>query len=76
MPELNTQAGQKAKHFVENTLKDCKFVIVQTHKSDKYDRYLANIFFLPNETDANVVARTGKLLNQELLNNNLAQKYA
>jgi len=74
-PELKTIAGQKAKGFVEDTLKNCKFIVVQTHKSDKYDRYLANIFFLEGETDANVVAKEGKLLNQELLDNGLAQKY-
>jgi len=74
-PELNTQAGQKAKRFVEDTLKNCKFIIVQTHKSDKYDRYLANIFFLEGEDDENVVASKGIFLNQELLNNGLAQKY-
>ena len=74
-PELNTQAGQKAKRFVENALKNCKFIVVQTYKSDKYDRYLANIFFLEGEDDANVVVKEGKLLNQELLDNRLAEAY-
>ena len=72
-PEIKTQAGQKAKRFVEDQLKDCEFTIVKTHKSDKYDRYLADIFFLPNEPDASVVAREGRFLSQELLDNGLAQ---
>ena len=49
-PELGTgqgksplpplQKGVDAKRFVESRLKDCKFLIIKTHGSDKYDRYL------------------------------------
>ncbi len=74
-PEIKTLKGQRAKQFVENTLGKCKFIIVQTHKSDKYDRYLADIFFLEGEVDSNVVAKEGKLLNQVLLDEKLAQLF-
>ncbi|MDD3374132.1 MAG: DUF1016 N-terminal domain-containing protein [Candidatus Omnitrophica bacterium] len=74
-PELNTKEGQRAKCFVTDAFVDCAFIVVQTHKSDKYDRYLADIFFLPHATDANGVAREGKLLNQALLDAGLAKEY-
>jgi len=84
-PEINTDHGKKAKRFVESQLKGCDFIIVKTHKdrSDKFDRYLADVFYLPknkkdNEeeaehaTDPAKVAEQGIYLNQELLDNHLA----
>ena len=56
-PEISTQKGQKAKQFVEAVLKDIPFVIIKTHGSDKYDRYLVDIFYPPLE-----LRRTGSPL--------------
>lgn len=72
-PELSTPEGKKAKRFIEETIKDCEFCIIKTYSSDKYDRYLVDIFFLPNEKDSARVLTDGKLLNQELLNAGLAE---
>jgi endonuclease YncB( thermonuclease family) len=72
-PELGTQDGLRAKTFVESELKDCPFVIIKTHKSDKYDRYLVDVFYLPKEQDPAVVVAQGKYLNQELLDRGLAK---
>lgn len=76
-PEINTAAGRKAKRFVEKLLKPCPFIIVKTYKdqSDKYDRYLVDIFFSPTEQDPAVVAATGEYLNQRLLDEGLAVRY-
>ena len=76
-PELNTRLGRKAKRFVEKLLKPCPFIIVKTYKdrSDKYDRYLADIFYSPTELDPALVAATGEYLNQRLLDAGLAQVY-
>jgi len=73
-PEIDTEEGKKAKRFVESRLKDCEFLIVKTYKdrSDKFDRYLADVFFLEGATDPAKVAEEGIYLNQELLNNHLA----
>jgi len=71
-PELKTKGGQIAKRFVMKELKQCPFIVIRTLKSDKYDRYLADIFYLPKETQADVVAREGRYLNQELLTEHLA----
>lgn len=76
-PEMDTEEGRRAKRFVEARLKGCAFIIVKTIKdrSDKFDRYLADIFYLPGATDPSVVAQKGTYLNQELLNEHLAVRY-
>ncbi|MDP2939475.1 MAG: DUF1016 N-terminal domain-containing protein [Candidatus Omnitrophota bacterium] len=82
-PEITTQKGQEAKEFVEARLKEVDFVIVKTHKSDKYDRYLADIFYPPlelrraglkGENQPQAVLEQGTFLNQELLDIGLARK--
>lgn len=78
-PELATPEGKKAKEFVEARLKEIEFVVVKTHSSDKYDRYLADVFYTPVASRSSLVARDstlvvseGKFLNQELLDNKFA----
>lgn len=66
-PELKTIAGKKAKQFVEKRLQGLAFIIIKTYKADKYDRYLADIFYLPGEDDMDKVAKQGSFLNQQLL---------
>ena len=72
VPEINTQEGKKAKSFVSRVLKDCSFVVIKTHKSDKYDRYLSDIFYLPAEKDIDKINQDGIFLNQELLDKGMA----
>ncbi len=73
-PEMDTEEGKKAKRFVEARLKNCDYVIVKTYKdrTDKYDRYLADVFYQSDEVDSHVMAQYGVYLNQELLNERLA----
>jgi len=66
-PELPTQRGREAKAFVEETLKDGETVVIKTYGTDKYDRYLADVFYLPGEADKQKIAREGSLLNQIIL---------
>ncbi len=72
-PELGTVAGERAKKFVEEQLRPCPFVVIKTYKSDKFDRYLVDVFYLAGEEDALKVAAEGKYLNQELINCGLAK---
>ncbi len=44
-PELGTPDGQRAKDFAVQALSGLPVVAVTTTKPDKYDRYLADIFF-------------------------------
>lgn len=66
-PEMSTDEGKKAKRFVETRLKDLDSIIVKTYKdrTDKYDRYLADVFY----------GADGMYLNQELLDEGLAVVY-
>lgn len=43
-PELPGKAGQAARAFLEKTFQTGGPIIVRTSRSDKYDRYLADIF--------------------------------
>lgn len=74
-PEINTPRGQKAKAFVQESLTHCEFVIVKTYKTDKYDRYIADVFYLNGVKYPDVVAEEGRLLNQDLVDNHLAALY-
>ena len=73
-PEMDTEEGKRAKRFVEARLKGCEFIIVKTYKdrTDKFDRYLADIFYSPGANDPAIVAQEGTYLNQELLDEHLA----
>jgi endonuclease YncB( thermonuclease family) len=71
-PELSTKEGQEARKFVEARLREVEFVVVKTFKSDKYDRYLSDVFCLKGEADPLKVLEQGTFLNQELLDLNLA----
>ncbi|MBL7198394.1 MAG: thermonuclease family protein [Candidatus Omnitrophica bacterium] len=83
-PELSTPEGQRAKRFVQKQLNNLDFIIVKTYKdrTEKYGRYLADIFYLPasrlrqaalkNEKNQQRILEEGIFLNQELLDKGLA----
>jgi endonuclease YncB( thermonuclease family) len=52
-PELKTKAGKRAKAFVEAKLKDSPFITITTTKPDKFDRYLTDLYYGPNQTYLN-----------------------
>ena len=72
--EINTELGQRAKRFVQSRLSKLDFIVVKTYKdsTDKYDRYLTDIFYLADEDDEQRVTQEGQYLNQELLDERLA----
>jgi len=72
-PELGTPEGDKARQYVTRTLKACPLIVIQTHKTDKYDRYLSDIFHLPGCKKADQIASQGHFLNQTLLDKGLAR---
>lgn len=43
-PEMDTKEGQAAKAFVQSYIKEAQMIIVRSSRSDKYDRYLADVF--------------------------------
>ncbi|MDP8213088.1 MAG: thermonuclease family protein [Candidatus Zapsychrus exili] len=76
-PELYTQKGDAAKKFVVEELAKVPFVVIKTYGSDKYDRYLVDVFYTRGgqSLDPQQVASQGKLLNQELLDRGFATIY-
>ena len=68
-PELVSQEGKEAKEFVEKLLPPSSQLLVKTTKSDKYDRYLADIF-VPQKNGSHLY------LNNKLLEKGLAVKVA
>ncbi len=89
-PEVGTSPGRKAKRFVERELGKCvvekplfkgtranrPLVVVKTYKLGQYGRYTVDIYYLPGEADPEVIAESGKLLNQVLVDKGLARKVA
>ncbi len=43
-PEVGTRAGDEAKAFVQSILKEADEIVIRSSRSDKYDRYLADVF--------------------------------
>lgn len=45
-PEMDTEEGKKAAEFVRNKIKVTDRIVLTSSKSDKYDRYLADVFYV------------------------------
>lgn len=66
-PEMNTLAGKRARDFVLRELEKSPYIVLQSSRSDKFDRYLADVFYQSKDG-------TEKYLNQELINHGHAQR--
>lgn len=43
-PEVGTKEGDAARNFVRSLLKEASLIVLRSSRSDKYDRYLADVF--------------------------------
>lgn len=59
---------------VERAPDPSPLVVIRSYKSEKFGRYLVDLWYLPGETDREEILRSGKLLNQILLDAKLAEK--
>ena len=73
-PELPTNEGIRAKSFVARELAKVEFAVVTTTKPDKYNFYLADVFYLPEANEPGSVLTKGKFLNKEILVKGLAKR--
>lgn len=48
-PEMSTKEGQAAKAFIQSYIKEADTIIMRSSRSDKYDRYLADVFISASE---------------------------
>jgi len=81
-PELNTADGQRAKaHLTGILAPSCAPesgnvpLVIKTYKTDKYGRYVADLFFLPDSVGIFQTAAQGALVNQMMLDAGLAEVY-
>jgi len=74
-PELGTVAGRNARAFVEQALSDVNFVVLSTHRTDSFGRYLADVRYMTGAEDPEVVRTRGTYLNLRLLQERLARRY-
>ncbi|MBP7709567.1 MAG: thermonuclease family protein [Rickettsiales bacterium] len=76
-PEAKEIAGKKSTAALQEILKDAKFLIVKTNKTDIYGRYVADVFFDESgkETNPQKVADSGIYLNQLLLDRGLVEAF-
>ncbi len=66
-PEMAFNEGKKAKGFVQRQLSSSTDVVIKTYKTDKYDRYLADLFYLKGEDDPQIICTEGELLNRNIV---------
>lgn len=62
-PELRTEYGKEAKTFLEERLSKMPYITLTSSRSDKYDRYLADVFYIKEGND---IFLNGELLDAEL----------
>lgn len=67
-PDSQTETGEPG-HWGTGAL-----VVLRSYKSEKYGRFLADVWYLRGESDPEVILAKGKFLNQVLLDNGYAQK--
>jgi endonuclease YncB( thermonuclease family) len=78
-PELSTLAGQQVKKRVIEELRHAPDLVVKTYQTDKWDRYLADVFYpdkaWPRAGQAGLprIAQQGLWLNGWLVDNGLAE---
>lgn len=66
-PELSRAAGVRVREFVVAALSVAPAIVLTTSRTDKYDRYIADVFYLPGVSDPEEILRDGIHLNQQLL---------
>ena len=64
--------AEQAKAFVEEKLKEIEFVVMKSYKTDKFGRYVVDLFYHPTIKRMEDVFVNGFFLNAELLSAGLA----
>ncbi len=73
-PEIDTPEGKKAKAFVERSLAKVPYIILTSSRSDKWDRYLADVW-IPATSDQRLATEKDIYLNQLLLDEGHAERW-
>ena len=73
-PEFETKKGREVKAYIEKQLKRAN-IIVETRRREKYGRYLVVLYYHRKYTDFNEILEYGTVLNDELIESDMAEKY-
>lgn len=74
-PELGTPSGNLAHRFVESELRNASPLVIKTYGTDLFDRYLVDVFYLPDEDRVDAIKKDGLFLNNRLLQEGLAVRF-
>ena len=75
-PPINEDGGRDAFNYVREQMAKAKTVVVRTGKADKNGRYVMHVFYsLEEDANKERVFKSGRWLNQELLDKGLARVY-
>lgn len=69
------QRALAAKEFVTKRLEGLDFIVLKSYKTDKYGRFVADVFYHHTHKDRTLVAQKGHFLNQDLISQGLADVY-
>ena len=72
--EIDTKKGREAKAFIEKQLKRAN-IVVETRRREKFGRYLVVLYYHRKYSDFNEILEYGTVLNDELIESGLAEKY-
>ena len=64
--ELGTAAGAQAHRSLTRRLANARRLVLATHGTDRFDRYVADVLFTPGGHDPEAILATGRFLNEEL----------
>ena len=73
-PEIKTKKGKAVRDYIEKKLKRAN-IIVETRRREKFGRYLALVYFHRTYTEFNEILEYGALLNAELIETGMAERY-
>jgi endonuclease YncB( thermonuclease family) len=75
-PGLKHKSGREAMRFVEGELAGIPFVVLRTYKTDRYARYVADVFYHTKMKKKARVFEEGHFLNQALLDAGHARRFS
>jgi len=75
-PEVSTPEGARAKRHVEKLLPPGSTIVIKSHKdkTDIYGRFVADVFYQQGVDDAEEIIKNGAYLNQELIDEGMAER--
>lgn len=75
LPLKDSAEGKKLQKHINGIREQSPYMVLKKYQRNPLMQYVADVFYLPHETDPVKTAREGRFLNQELLDLGLAKVY-